>query len=471
MSMEKVGIRTLLHRLCQYSNSIYACPNSLVDEILSYFCINQNEKENENEDKLIFYIPRTLSEKNFSGLISIGGQGSIIKCRMEKIVKNTIIEKNIAFKIAKPVLSSRINQNSNKSNDYESFLTIPDARFVESSQLQSLLENDLEDESEKKEINFRIPHVYCFGEKPVPFLGMSWVESLDIIHILSDKNDIVYSIEMFLKVLEAAKFLHYHNIVYRDFKAKNLKVAYNDKIVVLDFGLAKSMEARNITVSGKTMLGTLPYASHKICNGYADSANHLDDIHALGYTFWEFLTHKECPVLSSESNREKYRLERSKDIPTLCKNIFFKATDNDEDKRFQLVEEFEEAIKNLLSKIRENKKEDFTPTIIEQKVNFREEKRMKGLTNRFLPVSFGQPKPQEDVGQKKQEVVGQPKPQEDDPPQKDDPQIYKKILAEYRQSILKENCKNCKYPDCQGRGICQKIEIAFIDILEKIFLE
>jgi len=99
MSMEKVGIRTLLHRLCQYSNSIYACPNSLVDEILSYFCINQNEKENENEDKLIFYIPRTLSEKNFSGLISIGGQGSIIKCRMEKIVKNTIIEKNIAFKI------------------------------------------------------------------------------------------------------------------------------------------------------------------------------------------------------------------------------------------------------------------------------------------------------------------------------------------------------------------------------------
>lgn len=454
--MEKVGIRTLMHRLCQYSNSIYACPYTLVDEILSFFSIN--EEGDENEDKLIFYIPRMFSERNFSGLIAVGGQGAIIKCCMKKIIKKSIIEKNIAFKIAKPVISSNVVQKTEKANDFDSYITIPDARFVESSYLQ----NELEEEAVKSERNFVIPRVYCCGEKPVPFLGMAWIESLDIIHILKDKNDFIYSLKMFLKVLEAAKFFHYHNVVYRDFKAKNIKASHNDKIVILDFGLAKEMDNRNLTISG-VFLGTLPYASHKICRGYADIANHLDDIHALGYCFWEFITHKDCPEIKENSfefdigKRKRYRSKIANELSDECQDIFLKATDDDEKERFQVVEEFEQEIINLIENIKNKQKEDFIPTVLQKQNKIREEKRMKGLTNRFLPVSF----PEDEKGR------NDPQDDQDD---QDDVDFFRNQLDMHRREILLEDCrKNCKFPECQGRGICKKIQIAGIDLIEKIF--
>lgn len=461
---EKENLNMILHRVCGYSNSVSVCPITLIEEVLTYF-----------PSKLGLHLSDRDKASSYNGLVGIGGQGIVIRCFMNE-------EKKTAFKIAKPVVHSSFVQRSDKVNDYQNRVIIPDSRFIEAAKLQY----SLEEEAVKEHRSFVIPRVYHFSEKPIPFVLMAWVEGMDVLVVLKDKNDLVYSLEMFSRVLDAAKFLHEFNLVFRDFKNNNLKVTYDDRIALFDFGLAKTVELRNLTMSGTT-LGTYPYASMKMARGNADAANHLDDIHALGYVFWEFILQKECPLPEGNQaeieNRERYRMNMAKMLPDACKKIFFDATSNNEERMFQCVDEFQDEVKNLIRKIQyRNKRQDYVATDIidTQKIkmpnapqiaNLHEEiqqlkppsKKIRGFTNKFLPASFDDSHdatvPDQDEEKKKESTA--------------EAEFFKKKIGEYGQKIESCDCSSfCPFPGgCAGEKICKKFLLANLEMFNKIFLD
>lgn len=87
-------------------------------------------------------------------------------------------------------------------------------------------------------------------------------------------------------VFEAVSFAHKKGVVHRDLKPENIMLDSNDKIKVMDFGLARGHDASQITATG-SVLGTPAYIAPEQINGQVDPAS---DQYALGVMCWEFLT-------------------------------------------------------------------------------------------------------------------------------------------------------------------------------------
>lgn len=102
------------------------------------------------------------------------------------------------------------------------------------------------------------------------------------------------------QIAEALEYAHERNVIHRDLKPDNVKVNGDDNVKVLDFGLAKVVEADPVSsdkpssttnvlnTEAGTILGTAPYMSPEQAKGKA--AGRRTDIWAFGCVLFEMLT-------------------------------------------------------------------------------------------------------------------------------------------------------------------------------------
>src|SRR5204862_7154850 len=84
--------------------------------------------------------------------------------------------------------------------------------------------------------------------------------------------------------LEAA---HAEGGVHRDLKPQNVMMDAAGKASVMDFGIARSMDASNMTRTG-ALMGTPTYMSPEQAQGQKVDAR--SDLYTLGIIFYELLT-------------------------------------------------------------------------------------------------------------------------------------------------------------------------------------
>ncbi len=96
-------------------------------------------------------------------------------------------------------------------------------------------------------------------------------------------------LQLMLRVCEAVQYAHSHAIIHRDLKPSNILVSDAGEVKLLDFGIAKQLNAEESdrTVTGLRMM-TLAYAAPEQLAGGAVGV--YSDVYALGVLLYELVT-------------------------------------------------------------------------------------------------------------------------------------------------------------------------------------
>jgi len=120
------------------------------------------------------------------------------------------------------------------------------------------------------------------------FITMEFVEGQDLLSLLEGRkappDETVRILRQVCAALEAA---HAEGVVHRDLKPQNIMVEPSGRVCVMDFGLARSMEATGLTQAGAVM-GTPAYMSPEQAKGIP--ADERSDLFSLGIIAYQMLT-------------------------------------------------------------------------------------------------------------------------------------------------------------------------------------
>jgi serine/threonine-protein kinase len=123
------------------------------------------------------------------------------------------------------------------------------------------------------------------------YMVIEWVEGRLLRSILNQQPRLPLSraVSLTLGICEALDYMHKHGVVHRDLKPENIMVDDQDRIKLIDFGIAMKEDARRLTFTNlSAMLGTPDYISPEQVKG--QRGDQRSDIYALGSMLYEMLT-------------------------------------------------------------------------------------------------------------------------------------------------------------------------------------
>jgi serine/threonine-protein kinase len=124
-----------------------------------------------------------------------------------------------------------------------------------------------------------------------PYLVMPYIEGEPLDSWCANRSlDLRARIDLFLKVCAAVEYAHEHLVVHRDLKPTNILVTVSGEPMLLDFGMARLVQAAEATGANRTALPlvTLRYASPEQLGGLTGSTR--SDVYALSVILYELLT-------------------------------------------------------------------------------------------------------------------------------------------------------------------------------------
>jgi len=143
-----------------------------------------------------------------------------------------------------------------------------------------------------------------FTEGENEYLVMDYVPGKNLKELVDDSRVIgeLLQIQMVMdwavQIVDALEYLHTQDppVLHRDIKPANIKLTPDDRIKVVDFGLAKVMvadDSRTITViQGR---GTVYYTPLEQYGGESEHTDVRSDIYALGATLYHLLSGRPPP--------------------------------------------------------------------------------------------------------------------------------------------------------------------------------
>lgn len=120
------------------------------------------------------------------------------------------------------------------------------------------------------------------------YVSMEYIEGRDLAGLMAGARlPIDETVRIMREVFLGLDAAHAEGIVHRDLKPQNILVSVHGKASVMDFGLARSLEAPGMTRAG-VLVGTPYYMSPEQAEGKPADAR--SDIFAAGIIFYEMLT-------------------------------------------------------------------------------------------------------------------------------------------------------------------------------------
>ena len=123
------------------------------------------------------------------------------------------------------------------------------------------------------------------------YMVMEWIDGRPLRRVLADdkKFTIERAVHFTIAICEALNYIHSHGVVHRDLKPENIMVDSEDRIKLIDFGIASSAGARRLTFGKLTRtMGTADYISPEQVKSNRGDAR--SDLYAVGVILYEMLT-------------------------------------------------------------------------------------------------------------------------------------------------------------------------------------
>src|SRR6266852_9076205 len=198
-----------------------------------------------------------------------------------------------------------------------------------------------------------IVHIYDFGiEKGTPFLVMSYAPhgNLRQRHPRGSRVPLESIVSYVKQVASALHYVHYHKLIHRDIKPRNMLLGPRGEILLSDFGIAVTSHSIDVNLPGMPDFeGTVLYSAPEQLQG---KPRRSSDQYALGIVVYEWLS-GELPFIGSfyEVTRQhlfnlplSLRQKKGVDISHVVEEVELKALAKDPQERFGDVWEFAEAL-------------------------------------------------------------------------------------------------------------------------------
>jgi serine/threonine-protein kinase len=176
-----------------------------------------------------------------------------------------------------------------------------------------------------------------------------------------DLNNIKEIIVLAIQICRGLEKAHQANIIHRDIKPANLLLNTDGQIKIMDFGLAKLMDATRLTKS-KLTRGTALYMSPEQVEG--EDVDQRSDIWSFGVVLYEMLTgivpfeeeYLQAMFYSILNEEPKPISDFSDQIPVALEKIVNKCLQKKADSRYQSMSEVLTDLKELKQDLDSDKK-------------------------------------------------------------------------------------------------------------------
>jgi eukaryotic-like serine/threonine-protein kinase len=185
--------------------------------------------------------------------------------------------------------------------------------------------------------------IYDLGDADgMKFITMEFVEGRDLRALIHEKKKLApeEAVEIMQQICQALEAAHNVGVIHRDLKPQNVMRESSGRILVMDFGLARTIEGDGMTQTG-ALVGTMEYMSPEQALG--KELDQRSDLFSAGLILYELLTgktpFKADSMLASLIKRTQERAipvsDHDNSIPGALSGIVSKCLERDQSLRYQ----------------------------------------------------------------------------------------------------------------------------------------
>jgi eukaryotic-like serine/threonine-protein kinase len=191
-------------------------------------------------------------------------------------------------------------------------------------------------------------------EKGTHFITMEYVPGEDLKSLIrmSKRLEVGTAISIAGQVCEGLSEAHRRGVVHRDLKPSNIMIDKEGNVRIMDFGIARSIQAEGITGAG-IIIGTPEYMSPE--QAEAKVVDHRSDLYSLGVILFEMVTGRvpfegETPlsvVMKHKGEIPKDPQEFNARIPPALSRVILRCLEKDRSNRYQNAGELQTDLEKI----------------------------------------------------------------------------------------------------------------------------